>query len=220
MLNLTPPRHTPTLPTPASWPRQPPVGVHWGNHTIRFCAPKAPRREPPPIPSVWPQRKDPPLNTFRPRDAFTAAVEHLGQEEARQLFRRVIRRPKRGLGKMLAPTMTPACFGNTTLRFTRRNHGCVVRAWTRSTICLAPAEVDITTCLSFRNEMMIVFCQTRANAIPAVYGFLVSERSLIPPSADKTPLIQAPRLSPGYRPRGSANPTRTPHQSVNRNHPH
>ena len=37
------------------------------------------------------------------QDAFTAAVDHLGGEEARQLFRRVIRRPKRGLGKMLAP---------------------------------------------------------------------------------------------------------------------
>jgi hypothetical protein len=37
------------------------------------------------------------------RDAFTAAVHHLGEEEARQLFRRVIRRPKRGLGKALAP---------------------------------------------------------------------------------------------------------------------
>ncbi len=37
------------------------------------------------------------------RDAFAAAVDHLGDEEARQLFRRMIRRPKRGLGKMLAP---------------------------------------------------------------------------------------------------------------------
>ena len=54
----------------------------------------------------------------------------------------------------------------------------------------------------------------------AAYGFLVSERSLIPPSGDKTLLFQAPRLSPGYRPRGAADPTRTPHQSVNRNHPH
>ena len=43
---------------------------------------------------------------------------------------------------------------------------------------------------------------------------------LIPPSADKTLLFQAPRLSPGYRPRGAADPTRTPHQSVNRNYPH
>ena len=32
-------------------------------------------------------------------------------------------------------------------------------------------------------------------------------------------LIPAPPLSPGYRPRGSANPSRTPHQSVNRNDP-
>ena len=54
----------------------------------------------------------------------------------------------------------------------------------------------------------------------AAYGFLVSEQSLIPPSDDKTLLIQAPRLSPSYRPRGSADPSRTPHQSVNRNHPH
>ena len=54
----------------------------------------------------------------------------------------------------------------------------------------------------------------------AAYGFLVSERSLIPPSGDKILLIQAPRLSQGYRPRGSADPSRTPHQSVNRNHPH
>src|SRR3984957_1159962 len=54
----------------------------------------------------------------------------------------------------------------------------------------------------------------------AASGFLVSERSLIPPSDDKTLLIQAPRLSPGYRPRGSADPSRTPHQSFNRNHPY
>jgi SRSO17 transposase len=54
----------------------------------------------------------------------------------------------------------------------------------------------------------------------AAYGFLVSERSLIPPSGDKTLLFQAHRLSPGYRPRGAADPTRTPHQSVNRNHSH
>jgi hypothetical protein len=36
-------------------------------------------------------------------DAFKAAVKHLGEEEARQLFRRVIRKRKRGLGKTLAP---------------------------------------------------------------------------------------------------------------------
>jgi hypothetical protein len=35
---------------------------------------------------------------------FKAAVDHLGEEEARRLFSRVLRRrPKRGLGKMLAP---------------------------------------------------------------------------------------------------------------------
>ena len=35
--------------------------------------------------------------------AFKAAVEHLGDDEARRLFARVTRRPKRGQGKMLAP---------------------------------------------------------------------------------------------------------------------
>ncbi len=34
--------------------------------------------------------------------AFKAAVGHLGDDEARRLFARVIRRPKRGRGKMLA----------------------------------------------------------------------------------------------------------------------
>lgn len=35
--------------------------------------------------------------------AFKAAVEHLGEEDARRLFARVVRRPKRGQGKGLAP---------------------------------------------------------------------------------------------------------------------
>ncbi len=35
-------------------------------------------------------------------DAFKAAVHHLGEDEARQLFLRVMRRPKRGPGKTLA----------------------------------------------------------------------------------------------------------------------
>lgn len=35
--------------------------------------------------------------------AFKAAIDHLGEEEARRLFARVLRRPKRGQGKMLAP---------------------------------------------------------------------------------------------------------------------
>lgn len=37
------------------------------------------------------------------QDAFKAAVQHLGEEGARQLFRRVIRRRKRGLGRAFAP---------------------------------------------------------------------------------------------------------------------
>jgi hypothetical protein len=35
--------------------------------------------------------------------AFKAAIDHLGEEEARRLFARVLRRPKRGQGKVLAP---------------------------------------------------------------------------------------------------------------------
>jgi len=35
--------------------------------------------------------------------AFKAAVRHLGEEEARRLFKRVMRRPKRGQGKVFAP---------------------------------------------------------------------------------------------------------------------
>jgi hypothetical protein len=35
--------------------------------------------------------------------AFKASIDHLGEEEARRLFARVLRRPKRGRGKMLAP---------------------------------------------------------------------------------------------------------------------
>jgi SRSO17 transposase len=41
----------------------------------------------------------------------------------------------------------------------------------------------------------------------AAYGFLISERSAIPPSAERqASIFQAPRLSPGYRPRGSPDP--------------
>jgi SRSO17 transposase len=54
----------------------------------------------------------------------------------------------------------------------------------------------------------------------AAYGFLVSERSLIPPSDDKTLLIEAPSLPSGYRPRGSADSNRTPRHSVDRKPPH
>jgi len=54
----------------------------------------------------------------------------------------------------------------------------------------------------------------------AAYGFLVSERSLIPPSGVKTTILEAPRLSDSYRPRGSADQTRTPRRLINREHPH
>jgi SRSO17 transposase len=42
----------------------------------------------------------------------------------------------------------------------------------------------------------------------AAYGFLISEREAIPPSAGRTPsLLEAPRLPDSYRPRGSPGQT-------------
>ena len=55
----------------------------------------------------------------------------------------------------------------------------------------------------------------------AAYGFLVSERSSIPPSGPSaTPFLKAPRLPKGYRPRGAAAPSRTPRRQLHRHHPH
>jgi SRSO17 transposase len=55
----------------------------------------------------------------------------------------------------------------------------------------------------------------------AAYGFLVSERSLIPPSRPRSgALLKAPRLPKGYRPRGSPAATRTPRRQLHRHHPH
>jgi SRSO17 transposase len=54
----------------------------------------------------------------------------------------------------------------------------------------------------------------------AAYGFLVSERSLIPPSAPRSrPFLKAPALSEDYRPRGAAAPSRTPRRHLHRHHP-
>jgi SRSO17 transposase len=45
----------------------------------------------------------------------------------------------------------------------------------------------------------------------AAYGFLISERETIPPSGPATPSrLKKPAVSKGYRPRGAANPARTP----------
>ena len=53
----------------------------------------------------------------------------------------------------------------------------------------------------------------------AAYGFLVSERSLIPPSAPRSaPLLKAPALPEDYRPRGAAAPSPTPRQKFHRHH--
>jgi SRSO17 transposase len=49
----------------------------------------------------------------------------------------------------------------------------------------------------------------------AAYGFLISERETIPPSAPRsTAPFQAPALSNGYRPRGSAAAPRTTHSKL------
>ena len=53
----------------------------------------------------------------------------------------------------------------------------------------------------------------------AAYGFLVSERSLIPPSDRCSPsLLEAPRLSEDYRPRGTPATTRAPRPQLDRHH--
>ena len=48
----------------------------------------------------------------------------------------------------------------------------------------------------------------------AAYGFLISERDAIPPSASRRRTM--PRLPDGYRPRGAADPSRTPHRKLDR----
>jgi SRSO17 transposase len=54
----------------------------------------------------------------------------------------------------------------------------------------------------------------------AAYGFLVSERSRIPPSGRRPKqLLKAPPLPEGYRPRGAAAPPRTPRRQFDRHHP-
>lgn len=53
----------------------------------------------------------------------------------------------------------------------------------------------------------------------AAYGFLVSERSLIPPSAPRSaPILKASALPEDYRPRGAADPARTPRHQLHRHH--
>jgi SRSO17 transposase len=53
----------------------------------------------------------------------------------------------------------------------------------------------------------------------AAYGFLISERETIPPSAPRsTVLFQAPDLPEGYRPRGSAAAPRTAHPELHCDH--
>jgi hypothetical protein len=54
----------------------------------------------------------------------------------------------------------------------------------------------------------------------AAYGFLVSERSPIPPSDDKTFVIKTPGLSKGFDPAHPPDPSRTPPQVVNHKYPH
>ena len=54
----------------------------------------------------------------------------------------------------------------------------------------------------------------------AAYGFLISERETIPPSAPRTaPKLAQPAVPPGYRPRGAADPTRASHPELDRDSP-
>jgi SRSO17 transposase len=54
----------------------------------------------------------------------------------------------------------------------------------------------------------------------AAYGFLVSERSLIPPAASRSAtLLKAPRLPRDYRPRGAAAASRAPRRQLDRHDP-
>ncbi len=51
----------------------------------------------------------------------------------------------------------------------------------------------------------------------AAYGFLVSERETIPPSAPgAAAILAAPAIPTGYRPRGAADPARAPHAELDR----
>ena len=53
----------------------------------------------------------------------------------------------------------------------------------------------------------------------AAYGFLISERETIPPSASRaTALFQAPAVPEGYKPRGSAAAPRTAHSKLDCDH--
>jgi len=56
--------------------------------------------------------------------------------------------------------------------------------------------------------------QHHATLCIAAYGFLISERDAIPPSASRRRTM--PRLPDGYRPRGAANPSRTPRRKLDR----
>ena len=53
----------------------------------------------------------------------------------------------------------------------------------------------------------------------AAYGFLISERETIPPSGSCTASnFQKPTIPPSYRPRGAADPARTAHPELDRDH--
>jgi SRSO17 transposase len=53
----------------------------------------------------------------------------------------------------------------------------------------------------------------------AAYGFLIAERGAIPPSGPRfSPQISGSAIPESYRPRGAADPTRTPHPKLDRHH--
>ena len=53
----------------------------------------------------------------------------------------------------------------------------------------------------------------------AAYGFLIAERGAIPPSAaGSSAQLSGSAIPDGYRPRGAADPTRTAHPKLDRDH--
>ena len=104
--------------------------------------------------------------------------------------------PKRS--PSIAWSISPSCAGasSATIRISSRRSG------------LATSKAEVGAALHHHATLCI-----------AAYGFLISERETIPPSAPRsTALFQAPALPEDYRPRGSAAASRTAHPKLDCDH--